>query len=377
MKALYFRTLFRNMNDGIYHILSLWNEPQDYSASMVYLCGTDAYVPRTMSEDARFADETFPVDLLVIAHLNLPYLEYVIEMLELRRVRQIIMPYIDKKQRAELLRHLEEQEKSDKQTLTSKGRTFLRDPYRYALSKGVEEFRYLLGNGPAYEGQDHIPGGYFQPADKEIGAKIWEEEDGFVPVYKAGYLIMNRWVFSFGVYQGNGFPTIVMYHGSLEDDLKGEDCLMTVKPFSFLQACRGRMKGECDLCSLACTHRSDYDLLRGHNKKGLNEYENGTLLLGNMLIPGHVEELYNRYQYVKEKVRFVSIPNSGAKENWDYRVMGFGKENNYRYYVGPVNDLSDKNTFQSLSTISPYIRYCMTNEYYGLCGSGFLTDRIN
>ena len=377
MKALYFRTLFRNMNDGIYHILSMWNEPQDYTASVVYLCGADASIPRTLGEDASFADETFPIDLLVISHLNLQYLEYVIEMLELRRVKQIIMPYMDKKQRASLLRHLEGQEQPDKLTLDSKGRTFLRDPYRYALSKGVEEFRYLMGNGPAYEGQDTIPGGYFQPLEKSADEKIWKEEDGFVPVYKAGYLIMNRWVLSFGVYQGNGYPTIVMYHGSIEDDLVEEDCVMSVKPFSYIQSCKGRMKGECDLCSLACTHRSDFDLLKGHSKKALTEYENGTLLLGNMLLPGNVERLYHRFHYVKEKVRFLSVPNCGAKENWDYRVMGFGKENNYRYYACPVNTLSDADTFRTLGTIRPYIRLSMLNEYYGLCGSGFLTNRIN
>ena len=164
---------------------------------------------------------------------------------------------------------------------------------------------------------------------------------------------MNRWVLSFGVYQGNGYPTIVMYHGSIEDDLVEEDCVMSVKPFSYIQSCKGRMKGECDLCSLACTHRSD------------------------LLLPGNVERLYHRFHYVKEKVRFLSVPNCGAKENWDYRVMGFGKENNYRYYACPVNTLSDADTFRTLGTISPYIRLSMLNEYYGLCGSGFLTNRIN
>ena len=375
MKARYFKILFRNVNDGIFHIFSLWDTYSNRKINVAYVSGASEAIPHIANEDIRFANDTCELDILAIASLDLYYLEQVVGMLDSRNIHCIVMPYISKTDRRILMDQIKFQESATELTLSDASMAFLKDPYYYAKSKGVEEFIYLSGNGPAYDGTEMMEGQYFKPVDLELEQQIEKEEGYYFPVYQAGYLILNRWVFSFGVYQGNEFPTLILYHGSLEDNTLRDDCVMVVKPFSLIEPCTGSLQGEEDLCNYQCTHRGDYDCMKRHNKNGTKEYQNGTLLLGNMVLPDNIDDLYQRYAYVKEKIRFISIPNCGARENWGYRVLGFGKEHNYHYFVGPANSLSDAETIRSITTLSPYIRYAMTNEYFGLCGTGFLKER--
>lgn len=378
MDARYFRMLFRNVNDGMFHIFSLWDTYQKRKVSVAYISGASETISHTVSEDTRFINDNYDIDMLVIASLNLYYVEKIVEMIDSRNIKCIIMPYNSPNKRRKWMEHLEGQAQTDKIqiSMSQKSRRFLQDPYAYCINKGVEEFLYLLGNGSAYKGQDTIEGNYFKPVDVELDERIEVSEGRMIPVYQAGYKILSNWVFNFGVYEGNRFPTIVMYYGTIQDDPVKDDIVMNVKPVSGIKPCSSRMREDKDLCGLACAHRGDYDCIRKHKRKGAEVYENGVLLLGNMVVRGHVEELYQRFAYVKEKVRFVGIPNCGAKANWDYRIMGFGKEHNYRYFVGAYNSLTSPECIYDLGGSSPYIRYSMTDEYYGLCGSGFSKERL-
>jgi len=107
----------------------------------------------------------------------------------------------------------------------------------------------------------------------------------------------------------------------------------------------------------------------------VKEYMTGTILLGNMKVPGQVEKIYSRFGKVKEKVRFVGVPNAAAEGYWDRRLLGLGKEYYKRYWVIPHSIVTQADALMDISVASPYNNIQIVNEYFGLCASGFLTNR--
>lgn len=368
MDAIYYKFLFENTNDGIYHIGTVWDTYEDFKLNFIYVCPSTEKVTKKDGLTPRFIADTYPLDYLIIANLSYDYLERVIGLIKNRQINTVIMPYFTPDQRKEIIYSYAKQEKF----VSDDMQIFFVDPYQYLINYGVENVYSFLGNGPMYEEEDIWDGVHFDPIDVRIQSQITRLEGYELPVYKAGYIKAGYWLLYFGNYGDGLDSTIVMYHGSIGEDTEQLDSFLCVRNFSKLHQCYSDITSKEYTCEIKCNFMNDHDNLRRHNRDEVKKYINGTFLLGNMKVLGNVEKLYHRFAVIKEHVRVLAVPNSGALGYWDRRLLGFGMEHYKTYWVGPNNKLTQAEMIKDIHIASPHNRYMLLDEYFGVCMSGFL-----
>jgi len=280
------------------------------------------------------------------------------------------MPYFNTEARNTILHRY-----GETRTVSKEVEEFWDSPYVYFKRKGVEEVYLVSGNGGNYGGEEVVPGDYFEIYSQQERKTMQEGEKESFPIYKAGYMVYDNWLFYFGAFEKGADSTLVLYHGSVGDNTVLEDCVLNVKNFSGMLDCSSQIHSKNSQCYMACTHKTDYDCLKRHNRKNMKQYINGTLLAGNMNMRDKVDMIYNRYFSVKEKIRFIGVPNGGSYEYWDKRMIGFGNQHYKSYWAVPSNKDTSAETIKEISMSSPYNNFVLLNEGYGLCISGYLKKR--
>jgi hypothetical protein len=363
--------MFENTSNGIYHTGVVWDAYQDLKINFLYICPSTEKVERKAGPDSRFIKDSYPLDYLIVGALNFEYLERIIQMLDSRIVRTVIMPYLTPEERKEVILKYAREEK----VVSDSVQLFLADPYQYMVESGVKKIYMIIGNGPEYDESEYLDQVNFEPIDNELQREIYKREGHKFTVYKAGYIIYGNWLLYFGNYGKGAETTIVMYHGSIDDNPDLVDSTLCVRNFSKLHECQSDITSSEFSCDIKCNYKNDYDCLRRHNRRGMKEYINGTFLLGNMRVLGNVELLYQRFGIIKEKVRMVAVPNSGCEGYWDRRLLGFGMEHYRRYWIGVHNQLTSAEMIKDIYVGSPHNRFMLVDDYFGVCMSGFFKYR--
>jgi hypothetical protein len=370
MEAKYFKFMFQNLTDGIYFTGCLWNTYNKHRANFLYINSSDKNIKPMFEQESRFDDTGLALNFLVLSNLNLAYINHVLDMFNKRSVRTVIMPYFSPSTRQEILKSYYQMGMVSREV-----EDFWEHPYGYLQGVGVEKIYFLHGNDEPYNGGLAAPGEYFQECDYYEAEDIMEEEAFSYPIYKAGYLVADEWIFCFGNYHEGIESTIVMYHGTIADDTAMDDCVLNAKNFSCMQDCGSNITDKNSQCYLRCTYKTDYDYLRRHNRKNVKEYINGTLLLGNVKLDGMIGEFYKQFGAIKEKIRFIGVPNCGEEKYWNKRILGFGNLHNKCYWVISNNSYTSAEVIKDITTSSPYNSFALLNNKYGLCISGYMKKR--
>lgn len=226
MKALYYRYLFENVENGIIQAGSIYNEEKDCGVNYVYLSGNPVSSTKRnilsgsmndginggfsgMSESGALDENTIdrlsgaPIDLVVVGEYTRTCICILYTLLKHTTIRTVIMPYV-----APIYRILVEQGmpelwelfwKEDNEEIAS----LIRQPYHVLKDMGVENVYLLYGNCPPCSldaVQNARKGNYFELADAEDLETIKIMEREYIPVVKAGCIIENKWVFYFSAY---------------------------------------------------------------------------------------------------------------------------------------------------------------------------------
>ena len=226
MKALYYRYLFENVENGIIQAGSIYNEEKDCGVNYVYLSGNPVSSTKRnilsgsmndginggfsgMSESGALDENTIdrlsgaPIDLVVVGEYTRTCICILYTLLKHTTIRTVIMPYV-----APIYRILVEQGmpepwelfwKEDNEEIAS----LIRPPYHELQDMGVENVYLLYGNCPPCSldaVQNAREGSYFELADAEDLETIKIMEREYIPVVKAGCIIENKWVFYFSAY---------------------------------------------------------------------------------------------------------------------------------------------------------------------------------
>lgn len=233
MKALYYRYLFENVENGMIQAGSIYNEENDCSVNYVYLSGnpTNSNINDGVSskDSSRTNDITgigtldkrtirrlagAPIDLVVVGEYTRDCLGILYALLQNTTIQTVIMPYV-----APIHRMLVEQWTSEEQDMEEKVlpeqwilepemlpekrlefSCLIRHPYHALKNMGVENVYLLYGNCPPCSldaVQNARKGNYFELADAEDLETIKIMEREYIPVVKAGCIIENKWVFLF------------------------------------------------------------------------------------------------------------------------------------------------------------------------------------
>lgn len=239
MKALYYRYLFENVENGMIQAGSIYNEENDCSVNYVYLSGnpTNSNINDGVSskDSSRTNDITgigildkrtirrlagAPIDLVVVGEYTRDCLGILYALLQNTTIQTVIMPYV-----APIHRMLVEQWISEEQDMEEKAlpeqwilepemspekllefSCLIRHPYHALKNMGVENVYLLYGNCPPCSldaVQNARKGNYFELADAEDLETIKIMEREYIPVVKAGCIIKNKWVFYFSAYGMN------------------------------------------------------------------------------------------------------------------------------------------------------------------------------
>jgi hypothetical protein len=370
MEAKYFKFMFQNVTDGIYYTGCLWNTYNKRRANFLYMNSSNKNIKPVFEQDSRFDDMGLGLDFLVISNLNLAYMNHLLKILKSRRVKTVIMPYFSPSTRMEVLRRY-----YTMGPVNDDVEAFWENPYYYLQRTGVAKIYLLHGNGRPYKGGVEVPGEYFQECDYYDTEAVMEDEAFSYTIYKAGYLVSDEWVFCFGNYQKGIDSAIVMYHGTMADDTKADDCVLNAKNFSCMHDCNSDITDKNSQCHLRCTYKTDYDSLKRQNRDNVKEYINGSFLLGNVRLAEVMDQFYEQFGAIKEKIRFVGVPNCGEEECWNKRMLGFGNLHNKCYWAVANNKYTSAEVIKDITTSAPYNSFALLNDKYGLCISGYLKRR--
>lgn len=172
----------------------------------------------------------------------------------------------------------------------------------------------------------------------------------------------------FDSFTGADGATLVMYQGFTDDDLEKEDCALSAKVFKD-ERCVSCLYGEDDHCGFGCLRAKDFDVLKGHKRKGSENHRLGVLILGSTDVKSQLEHLKAMLEPVAEKLRCIYLPYGVGDENEAYSLAQLA-DRDYMYFVGHENGV-DTARAGAIVTTNPFARYQMVNKEYGFCMSGY------
>lgn len=157
-----------------------------------------------------------------------------------------------------------------------------------------------------------------------------------------------------------------------------EDCKLNVWPVekeTQISICADKEDQSCEMRN--CLY-NDFDVCKGHNKKGDRPYVTGTLLLGNVNLKEDGERLLEDLKELQEEIRFVTLPGGGKEELFHpciLEAMKVRKEVNH-YFVLPGGMEGNDGTIGKLLRAGIRNRAVLTSEVSGLCAAGLFVEKM-
>lgn len=296
-------------------------------------------------------------------------------------VRTVVLPYIPPMIRLSMMTYIEKNGKTDREL-----QRFLGAPYSYLKEQGVENIYLLYGNGSMLprEQDNLLEGHYFERVDRRIQEMVTEMEGVFIPVYYAGYIVENQWLYYFGTYgvemqMNTGvkleLDTITMFTGPQYARNREMECMFTTKVFTREQHCNIQIKEEYETCALKCLYRNDYDMLKKHMDSKHEMLRVGLLNLGNVNLNTSLKKVIARYGSVVEQVRGISVPNSGKEAFWNEKLLSVFTGTDLEYYICACDKNTGDKVIRDIALSSAYNRFINVNEEFAYCFSGYLVEK--
>lgn len=427
MKARYFRYLFENQNDGLYHSGSIYDRLEEKITNYIYMVGNYAPTMPYQSK-AKWKEEAdaIPenVDILTVGGYSAAYIEKLISIVSRRKVDTIILPYLTPVQRLLLTIEINGNKLIGRECIH-----FLQDPYQYLNELCIPNIYFLYGNGEvtSKSPEEWAEGSHFDLADAETLRLVKEMEGYYIPIVKAGYLTTNGWLFHFGCYGMNlkvlsnftkeyfghleniykfsdqenedymwqikklvkdyrkkfsnaAVSTVAMFEGPLDCASADNDSFMVQKEFTSKEYCKPwlstMVEGKCN-CEFRCIHNKDYDTMQSHKNKERKDTRFGMLLLGNTNLNRYLPEVVTRFWGLRERIRAIAVPNSGTVTDWNIQVLGFSSDQDRMYWLCGKQGFTSPEVIRDITLSTPCNRFVNLTESTGCCFSGYLIPRDN
>lgn len=413
MLACYFRNLFKNTKDGIIQLGCIRDCVKNTQIDYIYTAGS--YSQRIGGETERAAAsvrEAYSKDGLEFYVLGAYTINYICKFLDLLSkcyVRTVILPYLAPIQRLLLAEKIPANIKERKDLIA-----FLEEPYAYLREQNVGQVFFLYENGTAISKEpEELEEGYkFEPVEEKVKKLVTEMEGYEIPLVKAGYMILEQWIFYLGVYGPDmreisqfvrgelydsnrkreelftdinrtskefqekfgehPYATIAMYQGPVSARPSEKNSLLTAKVFQREQKCIERALCNGTDCTMRCQHEHDYDVMQYHKNKEKDEDRFGVLLLGNVSLQKYFSEVTMRFWKFREKIRAVTLPDCGVEQYWNAQALQLIRGKDVRYWLCPIRNDTSTRALLQIITESSFNRLIQLNHEYGFCMAGYL-----
>lgn len=425
MLTRYFRYLFENRNNGLFHSGCIYDRAKDKVTNYIYMVGS--YCRSTLEKKAaknEIKEDTIPhqIDLLVVGGYTAAYLKKLIYVVEHHKIETIILPYLAPMQRLILVQELEDYEDGGRKAVR-----FLQDPYLFLQQAGIENIYFLYKNGRMLEREPEEleEGCHFEMADRESLRLIQEMEGYAIPVVKAGYIVENGWLFYFGVYGialqtlsaftrdyfsqmeniheisenihedyvsqmkhliqeytkkfgTSPETTVTMFEGPIHASTAENDSFMSEKEFSQQERCEAWMQRQGEehySCAIKCMYCKDYDTMQHHKDKQQGEGRFGMLMLGNLNLNCYLLEMISRFDKVSGRIRGIGVPNCGNWREWNRHIIDVSSEKDRMYWICGRNEKTSASVVTDIVLSSQNNRFLAVDEKMGVCFSGYLIPK--
>ncbi len=412
MDVRLFRYLFENTSNAVIMSGCIWDKGVQEQLRYVYSCEMN-HSPLEQNRQNGNGPMLYngsPVHMFVMGSFSLEDAERLIHTIRNDVVGTVIIPYVAPIQRLLIMQSVVKKGIRDQEVME-----FLQTPYLYLKKAKVEKVYFIYGNGKAFEKAEHemYPGFYFETQDQEI-LDIIEEMEGYrIPVMKAGHMVNNRTLFQFGyfgidlhrirhflfhyaksarigkidereimkmllayrkAFTDHGMETLTMFCSPTEIIATQTDCVLNTIVIDKEDFCHADIERDDGRCTVKCMLYNDYDVCHCHRTEKA-ELRAGMLLLGNIRLNKHIQELQRHYRVVAPQIRAVSVPNSGNVCNWESSFMNLDEKKNAVFWICPMSGQIQNQVLGEIKAKNARFRIIVLNEEYGCCFNGFLTEK--
>lgn len=382
MEARFFRYEYEYTQDGVIQSGCIWNIKSGEKTTYLYMAGEYTLIPRIRQKNeggCSGLSEDGVLSMFILGAYTVPYIRRLVEILGERGIRTVILPYVPPATRLNMITHLVKE-----RNCTEKLQKFLEAPYAYLKEEGVENVYLLYGNGTdlGREIGKMKEGHYFEMTDQRLQDMIRDLEGAFVPVYYAGYIIENQWLYYFGFYNVSvswsgtrlTTDTITMFAGPVHIRSKEMNCLFTARIHTREQCCNVG-EDHYENCLLKCIYCSDYDVLKGHTDKNHDILKAGVLNLGNVNLNTDLRYVAERYSSVLEQVRGISIPNCGDKRFWNKKLLSIFTGTDLKYYIYTCGKSMSNSVISDIVKSESFNRFIYVNKKSACCFFGYIAPK--
>ncbi len=412
MDVRLFRYLFENTSNAVIMSGCIWDKGVQEQLRYVYSCEMN-HSPLEQNRQNGNGPMLYngsPVHMFVMGSFSLEDAERLIHTIRHDVVGTVIIPYVAPIQRLLIMQSVVKKGIRDQEVME-----FLQTPYLYLKKAQVEKVYFIYGNGKAFEKTEHemYPGFYFETQDQEI-LDIIEEMEGYrIPVMKAGHMVNNRTLFQFGyfgidlhrirhflfhyaksarigkidereimkmllayrkAFTDHGMETLTMFCSPTEIIATQTDCVLNTIVIDKEDFCHADIERDDGRCTVKCMLYNDYDVCHCHRTEKA-ELRAGMLLLGNIRLSKHIQELQRHYRVVAPQIRAVSVPNCGNIYNWESSFMNLDEKKNAVFWICPMSGQIQNQVLGEIKAKNARFRIIVLNEEYGCCFNGFLTEK--
>lgn len=412
MDARLFRYLFENSSNAIIMSGCIWDKGVREQLRYVYTCemSHNSAEQRQQEGNGSMRYHGSPVHLFIMGSFSLEDVQRFIYTVRHDTVETAIIPYVAPVQRFLVMQVMISQGIRDSEVME-----FVQSPYLYLKKSGIKKYFFIYGNGKTF-GKTEVemyPGFYFEFQDKEILDMIEEMEGYRIPVMKAGHIINNRMLFQFGYFgidlyrirhflfhyaksmriekvderevlkmllayrksfSDCGLETLTMFCSPTEIIATKTDCVLHTIVIDKEDFCHADIERDNGRCSVKCMLYNDYDVCHCHRTENA-ELRAGILLLGNIQLSKHIQELRCHYKKVNQQIRAISIPNCGNVYNWESSLTDMNAGKNAIFWICPLSAKMKSQLLREIKSKNARNRIIVLNEEYGCCFNGFLSEK--
>ncbi len=412
MDVRLFRYLFENTSNAVIMSGCLWDKGVQEQLRYVYSCemNHNPFEQYRQMSDGPMLYHGSPVQMFIMGSFSLEDAERLIHTIRQDVVDTVVLPYVAPVQRLSIVQTLLSQGIKNKDIIE-----FVQAPYLYLKKSGVKKFFFVYGNGRAFENteMEMYPGYYFEPQNGEILEMIEEMEGYRIPVVKAGHMINNRMLFQFGYFgidlhrirhflfhymksvrigriddrqikkmllayrksfSEHGMETVTMFCGPTEIVASQKDCVLNTIVMDKEDYCHADIERDDGRCTVKCMLYHDYDVCHCHRTEEA-DLRAGILLLGNIQLSKHIQELRHHYRMICPQIRAVSVPNCGNIYNWESSLTDMNVKKNAVFWICPQCSQMQNQVLREIKAKNARYRIIMLNEKYGCCFNGFLSEK--
>lgn len=412
MDARLFRYLFENTPNAVIMSGCIWDKGVQEQLRFVYTCEMNHNPVEQChpNGDGSMLYNGSPIHMFIMGSFSLEDVKRLIYTLRHDIVDMVIIPYVAPVQRFYVIQSVLAHRIRDPDIIE-----FIQAPYLYLKKAKVKQFYFIYGNGKGFQKteMEMYPGMYFESQDDEI-LDIIEEMEGYrIPVMKAGHIINNRMLFQFGyfgidlyrirhflfhyaksmriekidnmqikkmmlayrkAFSDCGMETLTMFCSPTEIIATRTDCVLNTIVIDKEDFCHADIEQDDGRCTVRCMLYNDYDVCHCHRTEHA-ELRVGILLLGNIRLSKHIQELRNHYKMVSSQIRAITIPNCGNLFNWDISLTDMNVKKNAIFWICPLCAQMQSQVLREIKAKNARYRIIVLNEEYGCCFNGFLTEK--